>query len=102
MFPAASSAWFSDNGPIFAAHRTIEVALALNVAPCSPRSKAVKQWHDRGFREDLQARLHPVAPIPNPATLALTDSWMEDYNSLPAGLSFTREYILSQPVACPV
>jgi hypothetical protein len=26
--------WLSDNGSIFAAHRTIEIALALNVVPC--------------------------------------------------------------------
>ena len=26
--------WLSDNGSIFAAHRTIEIALALNLAPC--------------------------------------------------------------------
>src|SRR5437870_13075932 len=32
--------WLSDNGSIFAAHRTIEVALALNLVPASPRSKA--------------------------------------------------------------
>ena len=26
--------WLSDNGSIFAAHRTVEIALALNLVPC--------------------------------------------------------------------
>jgi transposase InsO family protein len=34
--------WLSDNGSIFAAHKTIEIALALNLAPCFTRSKARK------------------------------------------------------------
>jgi putative transposase len=32
--------WLSDNGAIFAAHRTIEIALALNLVPCFTRWKA--------------------------------------------------------------
>jgi putative transposase len=27
--------WLSGNGSIFAAHRTIQIALALNLVPCS-------------------------------------------------------------------
>jgi putative transposase len=34
--------WLSDNGSIFAAHKTIEIALALNLARALPRSKAPK------------------------------------------------------------
>ena len=34
--------WLSDNGSIFAAHKTIETALALNLVPCFTRSKARK------------------------------------------------------------
>ena len=43
--------WLSDNGSIFAAHKTIDVAVALNLAPCftpieSPESTDVI---DKGF-----------------------------------------------------
>ena len=34
--------WLSDNGSIFAAHKTIDIALALNSPRVSPRSKARK------------------------------------------------------------
>ena len=48
-----------------------------------------------------------VSPIPNAAAaLAPIDSWMEDYNTVHPhsrlGYRSPREYILSQPVACPV
>ena len=39
---AALVQWLSDNGSIFAAHKTIEVAVALNSARVSPRSKVRK------------------------------------------------------------
>jgi putative transposase len=63
----------------------------------------------------LGAVLHPgrkrdyvrVSPIPDANTaLVLIDSWMEDYNTVHPhsrlGYRSPREYILSQPVACPV
>ncbi len=34
--------WLSDNGLIFAARESIEIALALTLAPCVTRSKARK------------------------------------------------------------
>jgi transposase InsO family protein len=48
-----------------------------------------------------------VSPILDAATaLALIDAWMEDYNTVHPhsrlGYCSPREYILSQPVACPV
>src|SRR5579863_1533932 len=48
-----------------------------------------------------------VNPIPNAAAaLALVDIWMEDYNTVHPlarlGYRSPREYILSQPVVCPV
>jgi hypothetical protein len=64
--------WLSDNGSIFATHKTIEIALALNLAPCSNAA----------------------------AALAATDHWMEDYNTVyphsRLGYRSPRKYILSQ------
>src|SRR5438105_1132614 len=99
--------WLSDNGSIFAAHRTIEVALALNLVPCftpveSPESNGMAEAFVKTFKRDYVR----VSPIPNAAAaLALVDSWMEDYNTVHPhsrlGYRSPREYILSQPVACP-
>jgi transposase InsO family protein len=70
--------WLSDNGSNFAVHKTIEIALALNLAPCSNAA----------------------------AALAATDHWMEDYNTAHPhsrlGYRSPRKYILSQTAACPV
>jgi putative transposase len=100
--------WLSDNGSIFAAHRTIEIALALNLVPCftpveSPESNGMAEAFVKTFKRDYVL----VTPIPDAATaLALIDSWMEDYNTVHPhsrlGYRSPREYILSQPVACPV
>jgi putative transposase len=100
--------WLSDNGSIFAAHRTIEIALALNLVPCftpveSPESNGMAEAFVKTFKRDYVR----VSPIPDAAAaLALVDSWMEDYNTVHPhsrlGYRSPREYILSQPVACPV
>ena len=100
--------WLSDNGSIFAAHRTIEIALALNLVPCftpveSPESNGMAEAFVKTFKRDYVR----VSPVPNAAAaLALIDSWMEDYNTVHPhsrlGYRSPREYILSQPVACPV
>ena len=100
--------WLSDNGSIFAAHRTIEIALALNLEPCftpveSPESNGMAEAFVKTFKRDYVR----VTPIPDAATaLNLIDRWMEDYNTVHPhsrlGYRSPREYILSQPVACPV
>jgi putative transposase len=100
--------WLSDNGSIFAAHKTIEIALALNLAPCftpveSPESNGMAEAFVKTFKRDYVR----INPIPNAAVaLALIDTWMEDYNTVHPhsrlGYRSPREYILSQPVACPV
>jgi transposase InsO family protein len=100
--------WLSDNGSIFAAYRTIEIALALNLVPCftpveSPESNGMAE----AFVKTLKRDYVRVSPIPDAATaLALIDNWMEDYNTVHPharlGYQSPREYILSQPVACPV
>jgi putative transposase len=100
--------WLSDNGSIFAAHKTIEIALALGLAPCftpveSPESNGMAEAFVKTFKRDYVR----VSPIPQAAAaLALVDVWMEDYNTVHPhsrlGYQSPREYILSQPVACPV
>lgn len=100
--------WLSDNGSIFAARRTVEIALALNLLPCftpveSPESNGMAEAFVKTFKRDYVR----VALIPDAAAaLALVGSWMEDYNIVHPhsrlGYRSPREYILSQPVACPV
>jgi transposase InsO family protein len=100
--------WLSDNGSVFAAHKTIEIALALNLVPCftpveSPESNGMAE----AFVKTLKRDYVRVSPIPDAATaLALVDLWMEDYNTVHPhsrlGYRSPREYILSQPLACPV
>ena len=100
--------WLSDNGSIFAAHKTIEIAVALNLVPCftpveSPDSNGMAEAFVKTFKPDYVR----VNPIPNAAAaLTLLDTWMEDYNTVHPhsrlGYCSPREYILSQPVACPV
>jgi len=93
---------------IFAAHKTIEIAVALNLAPCftpveSPESNGMVEAFVKTFKRDYVR----VSPIPHAAAaLALLDSWMEDYNIVHPhsrlGYRSSLEYILCQPVACPV
>jgi putative transposase len=100
--------WLSDNGSIFAAHKTIEIALALGLAPCftpveSPESNGMAEAFVKTFKRDYVR----VSLIPNAAAaLAVIDTWMEDYNTVHPhsrlGYRSPREYILSQLVACPV
>ena len=72
--------WLSDNGSIFVAHRTIEIAMALNLVPCfapveSPESNGMAE----AFVKTLKRDYVRVSPIPDAAAaLALVDSWMED------------------------
>jgi putative transposase len=100
--------WLSDNGSVFAAYKTIEIALALNLLPCftpveSPESNGMAEAFVKTFKRDYVR----VSPIPDAATtLAAIDDWMEDYNNIHPhsrlGYRSPREYILSQPVPCPV
>jgi len=91
--------WLSDNGSIFAAHKTIETALALNLAPCftpveSPESNGMAEAFVKTFKRDYVR----VSSIPDAATaLALVDIWMEDYNTVHPhsrlGYRSSREFI---------
>ena len=102
--------WLSDNGSIFAAHKTVEIALALNLEPCftpveSPESNGMAEAFVKTFKRDyVRVNLIPHAP----AALAQIDLWMEDYNTVHPhsrlGYRSPREYITacSQPAECPV
>ena len=101
--------WLSDNGSIFAAHKTIDIALALNLDPCftpveSPESNGMAE----AFVKTLKRDYVRVNPIPDAANaLAQIEAWMEDYNTVHPhsrlGYRSPREYIRdqSQPAACP-
>jgi transposase InsO family protein len=102
--------WLSDNGSIFAAHRTVEIAMALNLVPCftpveSPESNGMAEAFVKTFKRDYVR----VNPVPDAASaLALIDIWIEDYNTVHPhsrlGFRSPREYIMfsAQPAACPV
>jgi putative transposase len=69
----------------------------------SPESNGMAEAFVKTFKRDYVR----VSPIPDAAAaLALIDTWMEDYNTVHPhsrlGYQSPREYILSQPVACPV
>jgi putative transposase len=96
--------WLSDNGSIFAAHRTIEIALALNLTPVeSPESNGMAEALVKTFKRDYVR----VSPIPDAlAALALVDRWMEDYNTVhpqfPPGLPITPRIHPVPTRPCPV
>lgn len=102
--------WLADNGSIYAAGRTVEIALALNLDPCftpveSPESNGVAEAFVKTFKRDYVR----VSPIPDAATaLAAVAGWMADYNEVHPhsrlGYRSPREFIQaqSQPAACPV
>jgi hypothetical protein len=90
--------WLYDNGSIYAAAKTIDIATALNLQPCFTPV----------VREDLQVRLRPGQSDPGcPDPLTAVAHWMNDYNEVypyRLALRFPREYIRaqSQHAACPV
>ena len=75
--------WLTDNGSIFAAYRTLEIAAAVNLEPCftpveSPESNGMAESFVKTFKRDYVR----VNPIPDARTALLRiDHWMEDYNS---------------------
>ena len=101
--------WLTDNGSVYAAAKTIDMALALNLEPCftpveSPESNGMAEAFVRTFKRDHVR----VNPIPDAATaLAAVAGWMEDYNTVHPhsrlGYRSPREYLkaMSQPAACP-
>ncbi|WP_246206053.1 IS3 family transposase [Propylenella binzhouense] len=102
--------WLTDNGSTYAAAKTIDMALALNLEPCftpveSPESNGLAEAFVKTFKRDYVR----VNPIPDAATaIAAVRDWMEDYNTVHPhsrlGYRSPREYLraMSQPTACPV
>ncbi|MGF1554476.1 MAG: integrase core domain-containing protein [Paracoccaceae bacterium] len=102
--------WLTDNGSVYAAGKTIDLALALNLESCftpveSSESNGMAEALVRTIKRDY-AR---VSLIPDAATaIAAVGDWMEDYNTVHPhsrlGYRSPREYLraTSQPAACPV
>ena len=70
--------WLSDNGSIFAAHRTIEIAVALNLVPCftpveSPESNGMAEAFVKTFKRDY-VRVSPI-PTPRRALASIDTGW---------------------------
>ena len=65
--------WLTDNGSIFAANRTIEIAAALNLEPCFAGRKSREQR----YGEDIQARLRSCQPDPRCAQCASEDQSLD-------------------------
>jgi putative transposase len=80
----------------------------LGLVPCStPVESPESNGMAEAFVKTLKRDYVRVSAIPDAATaLARVDSWIEDYNTVhphsQLGYQSPREYILSQPVACPV
>lgn len=102
--------WLTDNGSVYAATKTVDMALALNLEPCftpveSPESNGMAEAFVKTIKRDYVR----VNPIPDAATaIAAVGDWMEDYNTVHPhsrlGYRSPREYrrAVSQPAACPV
>src|SRR5436305_14023470 len=76
--------WLSDNGSIFAAHTTIEIAVALNLVPCFT---TVESRDGHGMAEDFVETLKRgyvrVSLLPAAAAaLGLSGSRMEADNTV--------------------
>ena len=102
--------WLTDNGSIFAAYKTMNIALALNLKPCftpveSPESNGMAEAFVKTLKRDY-VRVSPIGDAA--AALTQIDRWMEDYNTVHPhsrlGYRSPREYInaKSQSAACPV
>ena len=102
--------WLTDNGSIFAAYKTMNIALALNLEPCftpveSPESNGMAEAFVKTLKRDY-VRVSPIGDAA--AALTQIDRWMEDYNTVHPhsrlGYRSPREYInaKSQSAACPV
>jgi putative transposase len=84
---------------VWFARPSLQWTCTTHLLPVSRRTEAFVKTFKRDYVR--------ISPIPNAAAaLALVDSWMEDYNTVHPhsrlGYRSPREYILSQPVACPV
>ena len=102
--------WLTDNRSIFAAYKTMDIALALNLEPCftpveSPESNGMAEAFVKTLKRDY-VRVSPIGDAA--AALTQIDRWMKDYKTVHPhsrlGYRSPREYInaKSQSTACPV
>ena len=102
--------WLADNGSAYAAAKTLDITIALNLQPCftpieSPESNGVAEAFVKTCKRDY-AR---ISPIPDALTaLDAVNDWMNDDNDVHPHSRLAdqspREYIKAQSkhVACPV
>ena len=102
--------WLSDNGSVYAAAKTIELATALGLVPCftpieSPESNGIAEAFVKTFKRDY-VRVNPIPDAAN--ALAAVGKWMADYNEVHPhsrlGYRSPSAYRRAtyQPAACPV
>lgn len=102
--------WLTDNGSVYAAAKTVEIALALGLTPCftpveSPESNGMAEAFVKTFKRDYVR----INALPDAGTaISQIEKWMDDYNEIHPhsrlGYLSPREYIRAklQPAACPV
>jgi len=78
--------WLSDNGSIFAAHRTIEIALALGLAPCFT---PVESSEGNGMARLRPGQSDPECRRRSQAYRSLDGGLQHRASPLPAGLPLT-------------
>jgi transposase InsO family protein len=99
--------WLTDNGSIFAAYHTLEIAAALNLEPCftrveSPESNGMAEDFLKTFTRDY-VRVNSI-PDARTALLRIDHGWRTStQNTRILGYRSPREYIASiKPAECPV
>ena len=81
--------WLSDNGSIFAAHTTIEIALALNSPPCfTPVESAESNGTAEAFVKTFKRGQYPM-PLPRWLPLIIGSRITTPSTPMPARLSLT-------------
>ena len=86
--------WLTDNGSIFAAYKTMDIALALPRTLLHPSRKSGEQRHGRGLRQNAQTRLRSGEPnrrcrSRTHSNRSLDGGLQHCSPALPAGLSLT-------------
>ena len=97
--------WLSDNGSVYAAAKTIDLAIALGLVPCftpveSPESNGIAEAFVKTFKRDYVR----VNPIPDAATAlaAVADGWPTTTRFIPtAGSATAHPASIDEPSTNP-
>ena len=87
--------WLTDNGSIFAAYKTLEIAVALNLEPCftpveSPESNGMAEAFVKTFKRDyVRVTAHPGCRRRARPDRKLDGGLQHRSSALAAGLPFT-------------